>query len=175
MAGRKKKLTEKKIDQILEAFSDGLTIREVFNREEIDFTWSSFRRYLITDDVLMMRYQKSKELAIDLKLSELEDKRKELELKIESGDLDPKAAQSMVNLYKIITAHNQWSASKISSKVYGKAAETLSIKGDKTNLCQFHGLNLRYIMIISFAEPSRSIGIINRVVKSTHIKSKCYT
>lgn len=98
MAGRKKKLTEKKIDQILEAFSDGLTIREVFNREEIDFTWSSFRRYLITDDVLMMRYQKSKELAIDLKLSELEDKRKELELKIESGDLDPKAAQSMVNL-----------------------------------------------------------------------------
>jgi hypothetical protein len=32
MAGRKKKLTEKKIDQILEAFSDGLTIREVFQR-----------------------------------------------------------------------------------------------------------------------------------------------
>ena len=130
MAGRPKKLTPKKIDQILEAFSDGLTIREVFNREDIDFTWSSFRKYLITDNDLMMRYQKSKELAIDLKLSQLEDKRKELELKIESGDLDPKAAQSMVNLYKIITAHNQWSASKISSKVYVKAAETLSIKGD---------------------------------------------
>ena len=103
MAGRPKKLSEKKIDLILEAFSDGLTIREVFKKDNIDFTWSSFRRYLITDDVLMMRYQKSKELAIDLKLSELEDKRKELELKIESGDLDPKAAQSMVNLYKIIT------------------------------------------------------------------------
>jgi hypothetical protein len=28
MAGRKKKLTEKKIDLILEAFSDGLTIRD---------------------------------------------------------------------------------------------------------------------------------------------------
>ena len=130
MAGRPKKLTPKKIDQILEAFSDGLTIREVFNREDIDFTWSSFRKYLITDNDLMMRYQKSKELAIDLKLSQLEDKRKELELKIESGDLDPKAAQSMVNLYKIITAHNQWSASKLSSKTYGKAAETLQIKGD---------------------------------------------
>ena len=49
MAGRPKKLTPKKIDQILEAFSDGLTIREVFNREDIDFTWSSFRKYLITD------------------------------------------------------------------------------------------------------------------------------
>jgi hypothetical protein len=36
----------------------------------------------------------------------------------------------MVNLYKIITAHNQWSASKLSSKTYGKAAETLQIKGD---------------------------------------------
>ena len=130
MAGRPKKLTPKKIDQILEAFSDGLTIREVFNREDIDFTWSSFRKYLITDNDLMMRYQKSKELAIDLKLSQLEDKRKELELKIESGELDPKAAQSMVNLYKIITAHNQWSASKLSSKTYGKAAETLQIKGD---------------------------------------------
>ena len=69
MAGRPKKLTPKKIDQILEAFSDGLTIREVFNREDIDFTWSSFRKYLITDNDLMMRYQKSKELAIDLKLS----------------------------------------------------------------------------------------------------------
>ena len=83
MAGRPKKLTPKKIDQILEAFSDGLTIREVFNREDIDFTWSSFRKHLITDNDLMMRYQKSKELAIDLKLSQLEDKRKELELKIE--------------------------------------------------------------------------------------------
>tara|TARA_R100000935_G_scaffold17047_1_gene33678 strand:+ start:117 stop:350 length:234 start_codon:yes stop_codon:yes gene_type:complete len=68
MAGRPKKLSEKKIDLILEAFSDGLTIREVFKKDNIDFTWSSFRRYLITDDVLMMRYQKSKELAIDLKL-----------------------------------------------------------------------------------------------------------
>ena len=65
MAGRPKKLTPKKIDQILEAFSDGLTIREVFNREDIDFTWSSFRKYLITDNDLMMRYQKSKELAIN--------------------------------------------------------------------------------------------------------------
>jgi uncharacterized protein YdgA (DUF945 family) len=70
-------------------------------------------------------------LAIDLKLSELEDKRKELELKIESGDLDPKAAQSMVNLYKIITAHNQWSASKLSAKRYGKQAETITLRGDK--------------------------------------------
>ena len=52
MAGRKKKLTEKKIDLILEAFSDGLTIREVFKREDIDFTWSSFRKYLITNDEL---------------------------------------------------------------------------------------------------------------------------
>ena len=36
----------------------------------------------------MLRYQKSKELAVDLKLSELEDKRKILEDKIERGDLD---------------------------------------------------------------------------------------
>ena len=37
----------------------------------------------------MMKYIKSKELAIDLKLSELEDKRKELEAKIENGFVDP--------------------------------------------------------------------------------------
>ena len=77
----------------------------------------------------MLRYQKSKELAVDLKLSELEDKRKILEDKIERGDLDGKAGQNLVNLYKIITASAQWSAAKIASKRYGKAAE-LTIKGD---------------------------------------------
>ena len=79
----------------------------------------------------MSRYIKSKELAIDLKLSELEDKRKELETKIENGFVDPKSAQNLVNLYKIITAHNQWSASKLSAKRYGKQAETITLKGDK--------------------------------------------
>jgi hypothetical protein len=79
----------------------------------------------------MMRYVKSKELSIDLKLSELEDKRKDLEAKIENGFVDPKSAQNLVNLYKIITAHNQWSASKLSAKKYGKQAETLTLKGDK--------------------------------------------
>ena len=127
---RKIKLTEKLADQILELIADGKTIREVFEIIKT-YTWQSFRKELINDDTLMMKYIKSKELAIDLKLSELEDKRKELELKIESGDLDPKAAQSMVNLYKIITAHNQWSASKLSAKRYGKQAETITLKGDK--------------------------------------------
>jgi hypothetical protein len=37
----------------------------------------------------------------------------------------------MVNLYKIITAHNQWSASKLSAKRYGKQAETITLRGDK--------------------------------------------
>jgi hypothetical protein len=127
---RKKKLTEKLADQILELIADGKTIREVFEIIKT-YTWQSFRKELINDDTLMIKYIKSKELAIDLKLSELEDKRKELELKIESGDLDPKAAQSMVNLYKIITAHNQWSASKLSAKRYGKQAETITLRGDK--------------------------------------------
>ena len=127
---RKRKLTEKLADQILELISDGKTIRETF-QIITNYTWQSFRKELINDDTLMMKYIKSKELAIDLKLSELEDKRKELELKIESGDLDPKAAQSMVNLYKIITAHNQWSASKLSAKKYGKQAETITLRGDK--------------------------------------------
>jgi hypothetical protein len=66
-----------------------------------------------------------------LKLSKLEDKRKDLESKIESGIVDPKAAQNLVNLYKIITAHNQWSASKLHAKKYGKQAETITLRGDK--------------------------------------------
>ena len=119
MAGRPRKLTDKLKAHILSLIADGLTIRELFSRDDVPITWQSFRAYLIKDNELMANYVRSKELAIDLKLSDLEDKRKELELKIESGDLDPKAAQSMVNLYKIITAHNQWSASKLSSKTYG--------------------------------------------------------
>ena len=79
----------------------------------------------------MDRYIKAKELAVDLRLSELEDKRKELEIKIESGELDPKAAQNLVNLYKIIVASSQWSASKLNAKRYGKSAEVLSINADK--------------------------------------------
>ena len=126
---RKKKLTAKLAQKILDYFADGYTIREVFLKDDVDITWSNFRNYLIADDSLMVRYQKSKELAVDLKLSELEDKRKELEQKIENGFVDPKSAQNLVNLYKIITAHSQWNATKIASKRYGKAAE-LTIKGD---------------------------------------------
>ena len=127
---RKRKLTDKLKDHILSLIADGLTIRELFSREDVPISWQSFRTYLINDNDLMSQYIKSKELAIDLKLSELEDKRKELEAKIESGELDPKAAQSMVNLYKIITAHSQWSASKLSSRTYGKIAETLQIRSN---------------------------------------------
>jgi hypothetical protein len=129
MAGRKKKLTDKLADQILELISDGKTIRETF-QIITNYTWQSFRKELINNETLMARYIKAKELAIDLKLSDLEDKRKVLEAKIESGELDPKAAQSMVNLYKIITAHSQWSASKLSSRTYGKIAETLQIRSN---------------------------------------------
>ena len=128
---RKRKLTDKLKAHILSLIADGLTIRELFSRDDVPISWQSFRTYLINDDDLMSSYIKAKELAIDLKLSELEDKRKELESKIENGYVDPKSAQNLVNLYKIITAHNQWSASKLSAKRYGKQAETITLKGDK--------------------------------------------
>ena len=130
MAGRPRKLTKKLTDLIIDYLSDGLTIRQVFEKPEKDYTWTSFRKELVADSDLMDRYQKAKELAIDLELSNLKDKRLELEAKIESGDIDGKAGQNLVNLYKIIVASSQWSASKLSSKRYGKAAE-LTIKGDK--------------------------------------------
>jgi len=129
MAGRKRKLNTKLSERILELIADGLTIRQVFEKDEIDYTWASFRKELVTSNELMDKYQKAKELAIDLELSNLKDKRLELEAKIESGEIDGKAGQNLVNLYKIIVASSQWSASKISSKKYGKAAE-LTIKGD---------------------------------------------
>jgi len=109
--------------------ADGLTIRQIFEKPEIDYTWSSFRNHLVNSNELMEKYQKAKELAIDLELSNLKDKRLELESKIESGEIDGKAGQNLVNLYKIIVASSQWSASKLASKKYGKAAE-LTIKGD---------------------------------------------
>ena len=129
MAGRPKKLNKKLEKQILDLLADGLTIRQIFERTEIDYSWSSFRNELVNSDELMQRYQKAKELAIDLELSNLKDKRLELESKIENGDIDGKAGQNLVNLYKIIVASSQWSASKLASKKYGKAAE-LTIKGD---------------------------------------------
>lgn len=129
MAGRPKKLNKKLEKQILDLLADGLTIRQIFERPDIDYSWSSFRNELVNSDELMQRYQKAKELAIDLELSNLKDKRLELESKIESGEIDGKAGQNLVNLYKIIVASSQWSASKLASKKYGKAAE-LTIKGD---------------------------------------------
>jgi hypothetical protein len=129
MAGRPKKLNKKLEKQILDLLADGLTIRQIFERPDIDYTWSSFRNHLVNSNELMEKYQKAKELAIDLELSNLKDKRLELESKIESGEIDGKAGQNLVNLYKIIVASSQWSASKLASKKYGKAAE-LTIKGD---------------------------------------------
>jgi hypothetical protein len=129
VAGRPKKLNKKLEKQILDLLADGLTIRQIFERPDIDYTWSSFRNHLVNSNELMEKYQKAKELAIDLELSNLKDKRLELESKIESGEIDGKAGQNLVNLYKIIVASSQWSASKLASKKYGKAAE-LTIKGD---------------------------------------------
>ena len=129
MAGRPKKLNKKLEKQILDLIADGLTIRQIFEKPDIDYSWSSFRNELVNSNELMERYQKAKELAIDLELSNLKDKRLELESKIESGEIDGKAGQNLVNLYKIIVASSQWSASKLASKKYGKAAE-LTIKGD---------------------------------------------
>ena len=129
MAGRPKKLNRKLEQKILDYLADGLTIRQVFEKSDIDYTWQSFRNELVKSDELMQKYQKAKELAIDLELSNLKDKRLELEAKIESGIIDGKAGQNLVNLYKVIVASSQWSASKIASKKYGKAAE-LTIKGD---------------------------------------------
>ena len=128
---RKRKLTDKLKAHILSLIADGLTIRELFSRDDVPISWQSFRTYLINDEELMNNYIRSKELAIDLKLSELEDKRKELEVKIENGIVDPKSGQNLVNLYKILIAHSQWSASKLSAKRYGKQAETITLKGDK--------------------------------------------
>ena len=71
MVGRKRKLTAKLADKILDLVADGLTIRQIFEREDINYTWTSFRKELVTDNDLMNRYQKSKELAIDLELSNL--------------------------------------------------------------------------------------------------------
>ena len=129
MAGRPRKLNRKLEQKILDYLADGLTIRQVFEKPDIDYTWQSFRNELVKSDELMQKYQKAKELAIDFELSNLKDKRLELEAKIESGIIDGKAGQNLVNLYKVIVASSQWSASKIASKKYGKAAE-LTIKGD---------------------------------------------
>ena len=129
MAGRPRKLNRKLEQKILDYLADGLTIRQVFEKPDIDYTWQSFRNELVKSDELMQKYQKAKELAIDLELSNLKDKRLELEAKIESGIIDGKAGQNLVNLYKVIVASSQWSASKIASKKYGKAAE-LTIKGE---------------------------------------------
>jgi hypothetical protein len=126
---RKKKLTKKLSDQIIDYLSDGLTIRQVFEKPEIDYTWTSFRKELVSSNELMNRYEKAKSLAIDLELSNLKDKRIDLEDKIESGEIDGKQGQNMVNLLKVITAHSQWSASKLKSKVYGKSADVLTLKG----------------------------------------------
>ena len=131
MVGRKRKLTDKLAEKILDLIADGLTIRQIFEREDIQYTWTSFRKELVSDSNLMDRYQKSKELAIDLELSNLKDKRLELEAKIESGEIDGKAGQNLVNLYKIIVASSQWSASKLASKKCGKQAEVLTLKGSQ--------------------------------------------
>ena len=130
MAGRPKKLTQKLSNAILDLLADGLTIRQVFEKPEIDYTWTSFRKELVADPELMNRYNFAKELAIDLELSNLKDKRLELEAKIESGEIDGKAGQNLVNLFKIISASSQWNATKLAPKRFGKAAE-LTIKGDK--------------------------------------------
>ena len=50
MAGRPRKLTDKLKAHILSLIADGLTIRELFSRDDVPITWQSFRAYLIKDN-----------------------------------------------------------------------------------------------------------------------------
>ena len=162
MAGRPRKLNLKLEKEILEKIADGKTLRETFS-EIKDYTWQSFRKELLASDSLMNKYIKSKELAVDVKISELEDKRKELESQILNGEIDGKAGQNLTNIYKILVANTQWAASKLSSKRYGKAAE-LTIKGDKE----------QPLSISWQTEQSRSVDFIRGVAFLAQIKHNSY-
>tara|TARA_R100001244_G_scaffold76877_1_gene60976 strand:+ start:249 stop:695 length:447 start_codon:yes stop_codon:yes gene_type:complete len=133
---RKKRLTKRLESIIIDFLADGLTIRQIFDKpggklaqNNIEYTWTSFRKELLSSPELLSKYTASKSIAIDLELSNLKDKRLALEAKIESGEIDGKQGQNMVNLLKVIIAHSQWSASKLKSKVYGKSADVLTLKG----------------------------------------------
>ena len=131
---RPRKLNKKLISLILEKIADGETIREIFETDGngIDCSWTTFRKALVSDkDDLMNRYEKSKSLAVDYLLSDIEHKRKKLEKQLLNGEIDAKQGHNLVNILKIMTTNRQWSASKLRPKVYSKAAE-LTIKGDKT-------------------------------------------
>ena len=136
---RKKRLTQRLESMIIDFLADGLTIRQIFDKpggklaqNNIEYTWTSFRKELLSSPELLSKYNAAKSIAIDLELSNLKDKRLELEAKIESGQIDGKAGQNLVNVLKIITAHTQWAASKLKSKTYGKSAEVLELKGSQS-------------------------------------------
>ena len=129
---RPRKINKKLIELILNKISDGESLREIFEtpNKGIDCSWPTFRKALVADDSLMSRYEKSKSLAVDFLLSDLEFKRKKLEKQLLDGEIDPKQGHNLVNILKIMTSNRQWSASKLRPKVYSRAAE-LRISGEK--------------------------------------------
>ena len=174
MAGRPRKLNKKLEEQILEYIADGLTIRQVFEKPDINYNWSSFRKELINSEELMIKYNQAKQLAIDLELSSLKDKRLELEAKIESGEIDAKAGQNLVNLLNLLLHLLNGQPVRLHPKSLEKLQKLYQLSLIIVNLCQYLGQNLELIMNIYFAKPSVSIDFINVVVKRTHIKSKQY-
>ena len=129
---RPRKINKKLIELILNKISDGESLREIFETPNngIDCSWPTFRKALVADDSLMSRYEKSKSLAVDFLLSDLEFKKKKLEKQLLDGEIDPKQGHNLVNILKIMTSNRQWSASKLRPKVYSRAAE-LRISGEK--------------------------------------------
>jgi len=77
---RPRKINKKLIELILNKISDGESLREIFETPNngIDCSWPTFRKALVADDSLMSRYEKSKSLAVDFLLSDLEFKGKNL-------------------------------------------------------------------------------------------------
>jgi hypothetical protein len=53
MAGRPKNLNKKLEKQILDLIADGLTIRQIFEKPDINYSWSSFRNELVNSNELM--------------------------------------------------------------------------------------------------------------------------
>ena len=108
---RPKKLNKKLIEIILDKIGNGETIREIFETPNngIDCTWTTWRKALIADNDLMNRYEKSKSLAVDYLLSEVEYKRKQLEKQLLSGEIEPMQGHNLANILKIMTTNRQWS------------------------------------------------------------------
>ena len=120
--GRPSVYNKTRINQIFEDLESGMYAKDALKKAGI--SWSTFRSYLKKDEELNRKYYEARAVGIDYALSTVDEKLEQLILDSKTRKL----TLPEIKLLELWVKQKHFSASKISSRLYGTDKDRMAIK-----------------------------------------------